>query len=122
MAVRTPSRDAPSRMRCTVAGRCVLLFIISGRVSATLTGRLTALAPSAAITASARRNSLPPKPPPTNGDRKRIFSLGMPSVIARSPRPQSIIWFDVHTISPSPCQAAMVANGSIIAWLWSGVV
>ena len=27
----------------------------------------------------------------------RTFSFGMPSVVARSPRPQSIIWLEVHS-------------------------
>ena len=44
----------------------------------------------------------------------------MPSVVARSVRPQSIIWLDVHSVSLSPFHDAMEANGSIIAWLWSG--
>ena len=65
MAVMVPSRSAPMRMRWMVAARCVVLLAIMGRVSATLTGRPAALAPMAAITASDRTNSLPPKPPPT---------------------------------------------------------
>ena len=48
---------------------------------------------------------------------KRILSLGIPSVFARSPRPQLIIWLEVHSDSSSPFQAAIDANGSIIAWL-----
>ncbi len=39
-----------------------------------------------------------------------------------SPADHAIIWFDVHTVSFSPSHAAIVACGSIIAWLWSGVV
>ena len=35
---------------------------------------------------------------------------------------QLIIWFDVQMVSFSPCHAAMVANGSIIACVSSGVV
>ena len=35
---------------------------------------------------------------------------------------QAIIWFDVHSVTVSPSHAAMVACGSIIVWLWSGVV
>ena len=37
---------------------------INGRCSAIFTGRPTCLAANAASTASARMNSLPPKPPP----------------------------------------------------------
>jgi len=33
-----------------------------------------------------------------------------------------MIWLDVQIVSLSPFHAAIVANGSIIAWLWSGVV
>ena len=69
------------RMRWMVAGRCVVLLNISGRCSATLTGRRAARAPSAASSASARRNSLPPKPPPMKGEIRRTFSFGMPSVL-----------------------------------------
>ncbi|MNN82490.1 hypothetical protein D3C81_1994280 [compost metagenome] len=64
MAVILPSRVVPMRMRWIVAGRCVVLLNIRGRVSATFTGRPAARAPSAASSASARTNSLPPKPPP----------------------------------------------------------
>ncbi|MNV90343.1 hypothetical protein D3C71_1847190 [compost metagenome] len=64
---------------------------------------------------SARRNSLPPKPPPTNGDIRWILSFAMPSVVARSDTVQSIIWFDVQIESRSPFQAAVVACGSITA-------
>ncbi|MNM95304.1 hypothetical protein D3C81_1077410 [compost metagenome] len=121
MAVSRPSRPAPSRMRWIVAGRCGVLLKISGRVRATFTGRRTARAPRAASTASARTNSLPPKPPPIKGEIRRTFSFGTPSVWARSPRLQSIIWLDVHTVSWSPFQLAIDAWGSIIAWAWSGV-
>ena len=48
---------------------------------------------------------------------KRIFSLGIPSVLARSSWPQLIIWFEVHSVSSSPFHDAIEANGSIIAWL-----
>ena len=122
MAVILPSRVAPMRMRWIVAGRCVVLFIISGRCSATFTGRRAARAPSAASTASARTNSLPPKPPPMKGETRRTLAFGMPSVLATSPTPQSIIWFDVQTVSLSPFQAATEACGSIIACDSSGVV
>ena len=110
------------RMRWIVAGRWVVLLVISARCSATFTGRRAARAPSAASSASARRNSLPPKPPPMYGEIRRTFSFGMPSVLARSPRLQSTIWFEVQTVSSSPFHAAMVACGSIIACDWSGVV
>ena len=52
-------------MRCTVAGRWVVLFMVWGRVRATFTGRPAARAASAAMTASLRIQSLEPKPPPT---------------------------------------------------------
>jgi len=65
IAVIVPSFPAPIRMRWMVAGRWVVLLNIIGRVSATLTGRPAAFAPSAASTASARTNNLPPNPPPT---------------------------------------------------------
>ena len=99
-----------------VAGRCVVLLGTSARCRATFTGRPEARAPSAARTASARRNSLAPKPPPMYGDTRRTFSFGMPSVLASSPRVQSIIWLEVQTVRLSPSHAAMVAWGSIIAW------
>ena len=105
-----------------VAGRWVVLLKISGRCSATFTGMPAARAPRAASSASARRNSLPPKPPPMKGEISRTFSFFMFSVRARSPAPQSIIWLLVHTVSLSPSQAASVACGSIIACDWSGVV
>ena len=116
MAVILPSLVAPMRMRWIVAGRCTVLLNIIGRVSATLTGRPAARAPNAASNASARTHSLPPNPPPMKGDIRRTLSLGMPSVLANSPTLQSIIWFEVHTISLSPSQAAIEACGSIIAW------
>jgi hypothetical protein len=65
MAVIVPSGMAPIRTRCIVAGRCVVLLGISGRGSATFTGRPAAFAPRTASTASALMKSLPPKPPPT---------------------------------------------------------
>ena len=37
-------------------------------------------------------------------------------------RAQLIIWLAVQTVSSSPFHAAMDANGSIIACVWSGVV
>ena len=104
------------RMRWIVAGRCVVLLNINGRGSATFTGRPAARAPSAASNASARTNSLPPKPPPMNGEISRTFSLAMPSVFAMSLVDQSIIWFEVQTVSLSPFHAAIDACGSIIAW------
>src|SRR5439155_9829329 len=102
------------RMGWVVAGRCVVLFGIMGRGSATLTGRRAAFAAKAAMTASARRNSLQPNPPPIYGEMKRMFSFGMPRVAARSVLPQSIIWLDVQMVSLSPVQVAMDACGSII--------
>ncbi|MNS92123.1 hypothetical protein D3C72_1262470 [compost metagenome] len=122
MAVILPSRVAPMRRRWMVAGRCVVLLIIRGRARATLTGRRAARAPSAASKASARTNSLPPKPPPIYGETIRTLSFGIPKVRARSLRPQSTIWFAVHTVTLSPSQAAIEACGSIIACDWSGVV
>ena len=109
-------------MRWIVAGRCVVLLNISGRCSATFTGRFAARAPSAASSASARGNSLPPKPPPMNGESTRTFSFGIPSVVAISALFQAIIWFEVHNVSLSPSHAAIVACGSIIACASSGVV
>ncbi|MNV97435.1 hypothetical protein D3C71_1925550 [compost metagenome] len=114
MAVILPSRSAPMRMRWMVAGRWVVLFGIIGRGSATFTGRPTALAAKAARTASTLRKSLPPKPPPINGDIRWTFSLSTPRVVARSVRDQSIIWFDVHTVTSSPSHVAIEACGSII--------
>jgi hypothetical protein len=38
------------------------------------------------------------------------------------PLPQAIIWFDVQSVSRSSSHAAIVACGSIMAWLSSGVV
>src|SRR5256885_5230760 len=73
MAVILPSCPAAMRTRWMVAGRCVVLLAISGRCSATLTGRPAARAPNAASSASARRNSLPPKPPPMNGETRRTL-------------------------------------------------
>ncbi|SAL88376.1 hypothetical protein AWB67_07584 [Caballeronia terrestris] len=122
IAVILPSRVAPIRMRWIVAGRCGVLLNIIGRVSATLTGRRAARAPSAASRASARMNSLPPKPPPIYGEISRTLSLGMPSVCATSARLQSTIWFEVQSVSCSPSQTAIDACGSIIACAWSGVV
>src|SRR4051812_17938025 len=107
------------RKRWIVAGRGVLLFDIIARGGGRFTGRDAFRAASTAHTTSARRNSLPPKPPPIYGESRRTFSAGMPSVLARSPLPQAIIWLDVHTVSLSPDQLAMVAWGSIIAWVWS---
>ena len=117
-----PSLSVPMRMRWIVAGRCVVLLGIIGRASATLTGRPTARAPSAASNASERRNNLPPKPPPMKGDTSRTFFLGMPSVLATSPTPHAIIWLDVHNVRWSPFHAAIDACGSIIECEWSGVV
>src|SRR4029077_14202012 len=48
MAVIFPSLVAPMRIRWMVAGRCVVLLNIRGRVSATFTGRPATRAPSAA--------------------------------------------------------------------------
>ena len=110
------------RMRWMVAGRWVVLFAIMGRGSASFTGRPAARAPSAASTVSARRNSLPPKPPPMKGESSRRFFGSMLRALAMSRLPQPIIWFEVHSVSLSPAHAAMVACGSIIAWLSSGVV
>ena len=39
----------------------------------------------------------------------------MPSVLAISATPQSIIWLEVQSVSLSPSQAAIEACGSIIA-------
>ncbi|MNS75253.1 hypothetical protein D3C72_1087610 [compost metagenome] len=64
MAVILPSCVVPMRTRWIVAGRCVVLLAIKGRCNATFTGRRAARAPNAASKASARTNSLPPKPPP----------------------------------------------------------
>ncbi|MCY1231440.1 hypothetical protein D9M72_438880 [compost metagenome] len=56
------------------------------------------------------------------GETRRTFAFGMPSVLATSPTPQAIIWFDVQIVSLSPCHCAMEACGSIIACDSSGVV
>src|SRR5688572_6470753 len=105
-----------------VAGRCVELLGINGRVSATFTGRFAARAPSAASSTSERRNSLPPNPPPMYGDTTRTLAGSIFKVLARSLRAQLIIWFEVQTVSSSPFHAAIDANGSIIECVWSGVV
>ena len=60
--------------------------------------------------------------PPMKGDTTRTLPFGMPSVVARSLAAQSIIWFDVQSVSWSPFQAAVDACGSIIACASSGVV
>lgn len=92
----------------------VLLNII-GRVNATFTGLRAARAPNAASNASARTNSLPPKPPPMYGEMTRTFSFAIPNVLAMSVAHQSIIWCAVHSVSLSPFQAAIDACGSIMA-------
>ena len=51
-----------------------------------------------------------------------MFSAGIFRMLPMACLDQLIIWFDVHSVSLSPSQAAMVAIGSIIAWLSSGVV
>jgi hypothetical protein len=87
IAVILPSGVAPRRTRWMVAGRCVVLLATSARCRLTFTGRRAACAPRAASSASARTNSLEPKPPPTKGETTRTLSLGMPSVRASSLRP-----------------------------------
>ena len=57
-----------------------------------------------------------------NGDISRTLSFAIPSVAATSLLLQSIIWFEVQSVSWSPFQAAIEACGSIIACDWSGVV
>ena len=57
-----------------------------------------------------------------NGEIRRTFSCGRPSVWQGRALPQAIIWLEVQTVSLSPSQAAMVACGSIVACAWSGVV
>jgi hypothetical protein len=64
MAEMRPERSQPMRMRWIVAPRCVVLLKVSGRVSATFTGRPQARAATPAHTASARVLSLAPNPPP----------------------------------------------------------
>ena len=51
-----------------------------------------------------------------------MFSGFRPSALPRSRLFQAIIWFEVQIVSLSPSHAAMVACGSIIAWLPPGVV
>ena len=109
------------RMRWLVAGRWTVLLMICARASATFTGRPAARAPSAAISASLLMRSFAPNPPPMKGEITRTFSLGSCSVSLISRAVQAIIWVEVQSVSASPCHAAMVAWGSIIAWLWSGV-
>ena len=111
------------RMRWIVAGRCVVLLNISGRCSATFTGRPGARAPSAASTASDAQEQLAAEAAADEGrdDPHVLFRQCRASSRGRC-APQSIIWFDVQSVSLSPSHAAMVACGSIIACAWSGVV
>jgi hypothetical protein len=52
----------------------------------------------------------------------RTFSGAMPNILAALALAPRMIWCEVHIVSLSPSQAAMVLCGSIIAWLSSGVV
>ena len=75
-----------------------------------MTGRPAARAPSAAISASLLIR-IAPNPPPIKGEMTRSFSLGISNVSLRSRTAQAIIWLEVHTVSASPCHAAMPWSG-----------
>ena len=90
------------RMRWIVAGRCVVLFIISGRCSATFTGPPPARAAERGQQRIGTQEELAAKAAADVGRHEAHVLLGMPSVLARSPAPQSIIWLEVHTVSLSP--------------------
>ena len=80
-------------------------------------------APSAASTASARMNSLRAEAAADVGrDRRGPSPAGCRASRRCRALPQAIIWLEVQSVSLSPSHAAMVACGSIIAWLSSGVV
>jgi len=62
MASSPPSRVAPSRRRCAVWGRWPMAVDISGRVSASLTGRFTVRAASTVKTVCGQVRSPAPNP------------------------------------------------------------
>ena len=104
------------RMRWIVAGRCVVLLNISGRGSATFTGRPAARAPSAASSGVGAQEQLAAEATADEGRDQPHVLLGNAERLGQVAAPQSIIWFEVQTVSLSPSHAAIEACGSIIAW------
>ena len=122
MAVILPSCPAAMRTRWMVAGRCVVLLAISERCSATLTGRPAARAPSAASSASARRNSLPPKPPPMNGETRRTLSLECPASLPARPAPGNhLVRGPYRELVALPCGQRGMGLHHGVRLVWRGV-
>ena len=113
IAVRRPSRVAPSDRRCSCSSRCPLEVNICGRVSISRTGRPTSRAASAARVTPGHTIAFIPNEPPTNGARTRTCASGSPSRwatvswVARTPIVDSWI------VSRSPSHSASVDGASI---------
>ena len=122
MAVILPSSSAPMRMRWIVAGRWVVLFIISGRGSATFTGPPRRARAERGQHRIGAQEQLPAEAAADVGRDEAHVLLGDAERLRQVAAPQSIIWFEVQTVSLSPSHAAIDACGSIIACDWSGVV
>ena len=113
-AMIVPSAWAPIRRCWEVAGRYPVSANMCWRVTACFTARPgTACAAIAVSIMSAWGRPLEPKPPPTCGLMIRSCSGSMPSIGARVCRAGCTPWVEVHSVSCSPSQRAMVVCGSI---------
>ena len=79
IAVRCPSRVAPSATRCSCSSRCPFDVNIWGRVSISLTGRPTWRAAMAVSVTLGHTIAFMPNEPPTNGASTRTCDSGSPS-------------------------------------------
>ena len=94
---------------------------ICSRVSASFTGRPTALEAATAIQTCGQASPLLPNAPPTKGDSTRTFSVFSPNRSHSISRTPNTYCEASCTVSLSPSQAAVVACGSSGLWFSRGV-
>ena len=122
MATRSPSRVAPSRILCTVRGRCPTPVNISGRVRVTLTGRPATRAASAASTTCCHARNPAPKPPARYGACTRTADSGIPNAPATTVRTLEVNCEASCRTTVSPSHTATVANSPSGLFVFSAVV
>ena len=121
MATSLPSSLAPRRTRWVVSERCPQAPNMFFRVRFNFTGRPTFRAAIALRIECGHTKPLQPKAPPMNGETMWIFSSGIPSVPATVFRAPATHWVVSNSVSSSPCQTAIEADGSTGLWCSIGV-
>ncbi len=114
-AVKWPSPSAPSATRCSVGLRPPTMRYTPSRLSIKRSGRPASFAAATATTWWSHK-PLPPKPPPTNGDKTRTCPFFRPKSLASAPALGATICVASWTSSSPSVQATVRAWSSMALW------